>query len=195
MALFNVLETNLLSHESTSGLLESKRGVLGKTYKVHEKNLSGLRINRNKSRQQNHQLPDPKSHVEDHAGLPSYLDLLLQTIEVKDARVEKAAVGLLDIGEALLIHQNQAHSREERNGPSDSNTLDAHLIFHDEIMTPGIVQGHRDYLAIHRHVIIFEAVEPSPLAVEYAIQCKFGKSIERVHLSIFSHEWVLFENE
>ena len=49
VALLNVLKTNLLSHESTSGLLESKRGVLTKTYKVHKKYLSSLRINRNKS--------------------------------------------------------------------------------------------------------------------------------------------------
>lgn len=131
MALFNITMANLLSHQSTSGLLKSKRGVLGKTYKVHDEDLGGLRINRNEARQQYHQLPHPKSHVKDQASLPSYLNLLPQSIKVIDTSVEKATFALLNVGQGALVYQNQHDSSGERNGTGDTDSHDAHIVLYN----------------------------------------------------------------
>jgi len=133
---------------------------------AHDDDVCSLTIDREKAGEQYHEFPDPKVHVEEQDVWEAYIRVLLEALRVEYSFVEEAAGRLLNILELRLVNEHRYQCQRKGDRIRDSKTDDLKVKLDNEELAPEVVQKHSDSLALEWNVVIFEAVEPSPLAVE-----------------------------
>lgn len=92
---------------------------------VHNDDVCGLIIDRKKARQQYHEFPDPKIHVEEQNVWEAYICVLPESLRIEYSFVKKAAAGFLNVWELRLVNEHSHQCQRKGDKIRDPETNDS----------------------------------------------------------------------